>query len=63
MIILKCKPGDTSAGTAALDFCPATARSVDPLAPVCSDTVYGFEDEGLMSIPVDKTHLLWRVQR
>lgn len=63
MLMLNSKLGGASAGRAALDFILAAARTVGHLAGVGSDTVHGFTGERLMSIPVDTTHLRWRVQR
>lgn len=49
--------------TTCAHFDPAAAGTLEHPAGVGSDTVYGVEEEGLMSIPVDKTHLRWRAQR
>ena len=63
MPILDSKLGGSSAGRDALNLNSAAARTVEHLARVVSNTLYGFNGEGLTGIPVDNTRLRWRDQR
>lgn len=60
MLILYDRLGVTSAGRVALTSIRQRLEPLNTLWGVGSDTVYGFKEEALMSIPVDKTHLRGR---